>query len=149
MPPRGAWASEVPAPSPRHPRVIPAPFPFKLDFLPAEELFFVFCRPGGLKRICLPPSAHVSGRLRGPFWGQFWPQKCSFVVIVLVPSVILLGVFFTQCWLRVSSEIRLLRALREKGAYGLRPTKTNGFSRFLHVRGAAGHAARKATEGNK
>ena len=61
----------------------------------------------------------------------------------------LFELIYHRCLRRVPSEICLLRALREKGAYGLRPTKTNGFSRFLHVRGAAGHAARKATENNK
>ena len=53
-----------------------------------------------------------------------------------------------RCLLRVPSEICLLRALREKGTCGLRPTKTNGISCFLYMRGAAGHAARKATEDN-
>ena len=55
---------------------------------------------------------------------------------------------FHRCLLRVPSEICLLRALREKGAFGLRPTKTNGISCFLYMRGAAGHAARKATKDN-
>ena len=48
--------------------------------------------------------------------------------------------------LRISSEIRSLGALREQGAYGLRPTKNNGCLRFVHVRDAAGRAARKATD---
>ena len=52
---------------------------------------------------------------------------------------------FHRCLLRVPSEICLLRAVREKGTCGLRPTKPNVFSRFLHMRGGAGHAARKAT----
>ena len=55
---------------------------------------------------------------------------------------------FHRCLLRVPSEICLLRALREKGTFGLRPTKTNGISCFLYMRGAAGHAARKATKDN-
>ena len=54
---------------------------------------------------------------------------------------------FHRCLLRVPSEICLLRALREK-TFGLRPTKTNGISCFLYMRGAAGHAARKATKDN-
>ena len=53
---------------------------------------------------------------------------------------------FHRCLLRAPSEICLLRALREKGTCGLRPTKTNVFSRCLLMRGGAGHAARKATE---
>ena len=56
---------------------------------------------------------------------------------------------FHRCLLRVPSEICLLWALREKGTCGLRPTKTNVFSRFVHMRGGAGHAARKATEDNR
>ena len=63
----------------------PAPFPFKIDFLPAEELILVFLPPRRPENdisapfCCRSSSAHVSGRLQGPFWDQFSPQKWSFV----------------------------------------------------------------------
>ena len=63
----------------------PASFPFKIDFLPAEELILVFLPPRRPENdisapfCCRSSSAHVSGRLQGPFWDQFSPQKCSFV----------------------------------------------------------------------
>ena len=88
VPPRGAWASEVPAPSPRHPRAIPAPSPrrflSKSTRYPLRSFSSCFAAPGALKRhvaplCCRSSSAHVSGRLRGPFWDEFSPQKCSFV----------------------------------------------------------------------
>ena len=69
-----------------------------------------------------------------------------FCCFVSGPVGSLFELVFHPFLLRVPSEICLLRALREKGTCGLRPTKTDGFSRLLHMRGAAGHAARKATE---
>ena len=69
---------------------------------------------------------------------------CDHVVPGPVDSFVEL--IFHRCLLRVPSEICLLRAVREKGTCGLRPTKTDVFSTVLHMRGGAGHAARKATE---
>ena len=75
----------IPASSPRHPRVITASLHFKIDFLPAEELILVILPPRRPENDISAPfcrrssSAHVSGRLQGPFWDQFSPQKCSFV----------------------------------------------------------------------
>ena len=68
-----------------------APFPFKIDFLPAEELILVFLPPRRRPRdlfarlSCRPSSAHVSGGLRGPFWEPFWPQKVLFLDIYVGP----------------------------------------------------------------
>ena len=68
-----------------------APFPFKIDFLPAEELILVFLPPRRPENdisapfCCRSSSAHVSGRLQGPFWDQFSPQKCSFVDLLSGP----------------------------------------------------------------
>ena len=133
VPPRGAWASEVPAPSPRHPRAIPAPSPrhslSKLTFYPPRSFSSFFCRPGGLKKICLPPSVadrlpHTFPDASGAHFGtNFGLENALFLIFCWSRRSSFWGWFFTQCWLRVSSEIRLLRALREKGAYGLRPTK--------------------------
>ena len=151
VPPRGASASEVGAPSPRHPRVVPLRFP--LD-----------TRRGAPNFICGPPEASKTHfwpfqlptvfctcfwRLPGPFWEPFWPHKRHFSMFFLIPWGPFLKSFKLVFGLRVSSEIRSLRAWREKGAHALRPTKPNGFLRFSHVRNAAGRAARKATEHKK
>ena len=91
VPPRGAWASEVPAPSPRHPRAAP----FKFDVLPAEELFFIFAASEALKRHFCPPLLPTVFRTRwGPFWDQFWLQTFYVVDLCLVPSVLFFEVNF-------------------------------------------------------
>ena len=75
-------------------------------------------------------------------------KNVVFCCFVSGPVGSLFELVFHRFLLRVPSEICLLRALREKGTFGLRPTKTNGISCFLYMRGAAGHAARKATKDN-
>ena len=92
------------------------------------------------------------------FRTRFWRSPGSILGAILASKMFVFCCFvsgpvgslfelvFHRFLLRVPSEICLLRALREKGTCGLRPTKTNVFSRFLHMRGGAGHAARKATE---
>ena len=77
-----------PAKSPRHPRAIPASSPrhslSKLTFYPPRSFFIVFLPPRRPQKdifaplCCRSSSAHVSGRLQGPFWDQFSPQKWSF-----------------------------------------------------------------------
>ena len=94
------------------------------------------------------------------FRTRFWRSPGSILGAILASKMFVFCCFvsgpvgslfelvFHRCLLRVPSEICLLRALREKGTFGLRPTKTNGISCFLYMRGAAGHAARKATKDN-
>ena len=68
-----------------------------------------------------------------------------FCECVLASLGICWALVFGRFSLRLSSGIWSLRAWREKGAYGFRPIKTNGFSRFFNVREAAGRAARQTT----
>ena len=68
---------------------------------------------------------------------------CEFILVSLGRFGALV---FGRFSLRLSSETKSFRALREKGAYGFRLVKTNGFLRLSHVREAAGRAARQATE---
>ena len=94
------------------------------------------------------------------FRTRFWRSPGSILGAILASKIVVFCCFVSgpvgslfelvshRILLRVPSEICLLRALREKGAFGLRPTKTNGISCFLYMRGAAGHAARKATKDN-
>ena len=120
-----------------------------------ELIFQFFHRPGGLQEAFLALS--VADRLPHTFPEAFAAHfGCHFgfkkdycFIVCLVPSGLFSQSFVARCLLRVFSEIRSLRALREKGAYGLRPTKTNGFLRFVHVRDAAGRAARKAKRTTK
>ena len=92
------------------------------------------------------------------FRTRFWRSPESILDAILASKMLMFDhvvpgpvdsfveLIFHRCLLRVPSEICLLRALREKGTCGLRPTKTDFVSRCLHMRGGAGHAARKATE---
>ena len=87
----------------------------------------------------------------------FWLPKTAimaskivfFCEFILVSWGLFGALVFGRFSLRLSSEIKSFRALREKGAYGFRLVKTNGFLRLFHVREAAGRAARQATEYNK
>ena len=94
------------------------------------------------------------------FRTRFWRSPGSILGAILASKIVVFCCFvsgpvgslfelvFHRLLLRVPSESCLLRALREKGTFGLRPTNTNGNSCFLYMRGAAGHAARKATKDN-
>ena len=88
-------------------------------------------------------------RSPGSILGAILASKmCAFCCFVSGPVGSLFELVFHRFLLRMPSETCLLRALREKGTFGLRPTKTNGISCFWYMRGAAGHAARKATKDN-
>ena len=118
-----------------------------------------FSAPEGAKsasEAILGLSERASARSWLPcrFGSRFWLQK----VAILASKMVLFGDFmmlslslfraliFGRFSLRRFLEIRSFRALRQKGAYGFRLVKTNGFLRFFHVCEAAGRASRQATE---
>ena len=84
-------------------------------------------------------------RFLAPKNSNFGIENDVFCECILASLGICWALVFGRFSLRLSSEIQSFRALREKGADGFRPVKTNGFSCFFHVREAAGRAARQAT----
>ena len=91
------------------------------------------------------------GRPKRHFWPlqlptvlctRFWKPPGSILGAILASKMLIFDnvvpdpvdsfveLIFHRCLLRMPSEICLLRALREKGTFGLRPTKTNGISCF-------------------
>ena len=59
---------------------------------------------------------------------NFGTENDVFCECILASLGICLALVFGRFSLRLSSEIQSFRALREKGADGFRPIKTNGFS---------------------
>ena len=76
------------------------------------------------------------------FRTRFWRSPESILGAILASKIVIFDhvvpgpvdsfveLIFHRCLLRAPSEICLLRALREKGTCGLRPTKTNVFQDF-------------------
>ena len=88
-------------------------------------------------------------RFLAPKKSNFGIENDVFCECILASLGICWALVFGRFSLHLSSEIWSLRALREKGAYGFGPIKTNMFLRFVHVREAAGRAARQAREYQK
>ena len=77
------------------------------------------------------------------FRTRFWRSPESILGAILASKMLMFDhvvpgpvdsfveLIFHRCLLRVPSEICLLRALREKGTCGLRPTKTNFFFKIF------------------
>ena len=91
-------------------------------------------------------SMSLVGRFSAPRMSHLGLKSRVLCQFVLVSWGLLGALFFGRFSRRLSSGIWSLHSLREQGAYGFRPVKTNRFSRFFNVREAAGRAARQATE---
>ena len=98
--PRGAWASEVPASSPRHPAPSPRHSLSSLTRYPPRSFSSLFGRPGGLKKSFLPPSVadrllHTFPDASGVHFGtNFRLKNALLLIFFLAPSVIFVGVIF-------------------------------------------------------
>ena len=98
VPPQGAWASEVPAPSPRR------SLQNRLVTRRGAVLRF-FCRPGGLRKSFLPPSVadrlpHTFPEASGVHFGINFALK---MIILDTCSVVPWGLFlelFFRCFLQ-------------------------------------------------
>ena len=96
-----------------------------------------FCRPEASKR----PFCALE--LPTVFRTRFWRSPESILGAILASKMVIcdhvvpgpvdsfVELISHRCLLRVPSEICLLRALREKGTCGLRPTKTNVFFKMF------------------
>ena len=114
----------------------------KFFFRPQEAAKRDFC-PLQLPIVFRTRGLRSSGAILGPILASkmvfFWP-------VVLVLLAFFFELFLIVVLLLVPFKKSMFQALLETSPYGFRPTKTDGFSRFLHLRAAAGHAARKVKE---
>ena len=88
-------------------------------------------------------------RILAPKNSNFDIKNDVFCECILASLGICWALVFGRFSLRLSSEIKSFRALREKGAYGFRLVETNGFSIFFNVCEAAGRAVRQPPEYQK
>ena len=88
-------------------------------------------------------------RFLAPKNSNFGIENDVFCECILASLGICWALVFGRFSLRLSSEIQSFRALREKGADGVRPIKTQWIFMIFHVREAAGRTARQATDYQK
>ena len=84
---------------------------------------------------CRPSSAHVSGGLLSPFWEPFWPQKCSFLIMLfLIPWILLLSSFSIDVCYACPLKFACFGRCEKKAHVACDPQKPMFFMIFAYAR---------------